>query len=76
MSKILVLSAGGSVIENKEHLVSQSRDAKRNLRTLIVYDGDHNNQRTLGDKDSHMPNILEVVEDLSLRIGSRVFQHT
>lgn len=73
--KTLVLSAGGTVIENKEHLVSQSCDAKGTFRTLIVYNADHINQCTSGDKDSHVLEIPEAAEDLAQKIGSRVVQH-
>lgn len=74
--KTLVHSAGGFVIENKEHLVSQSCVAKGTSRTLIVYNADDFNQWASGDKESHMLEIPEAAEDLALRIGSRVVQHT
>lgn len=73
--KTLVLSAGGTVIENREQLVSQSCDAKETFRTLIVYNVDHINQCTAGDKDSHALEIPEEAEDLARKIGSRVVQH-
>ncbi|XP_063950090.1 BRCA1-associated RING domain protein 1 [Daucus carota subsp. sativus] len=74
--KTLVLAAAGTIIENKEHLVSQTCVAEGTSKILIVYNADHTYHCTTGDEDSPVVEILETAENLALRIGSRIIQHT
>ncbi|KAK1397917.1 hypothetical protein POM88_007780 [Heracleum sosnowskyi] len=74
--KTLVLAAGGTLLVNKDHLVSQICVAKKTSKTLIVYNADQIDHCTSGDEDSRVLEILETAEDLAQRIGSRIIKHT